>query len=314
MAEEAAYELWHEIRRADIDQQGALPKTIKKRDKQFEVMNTAIDCAINLYSSCDPQKIRVVTKAMMLLFLHDDVIEYAYSKDSDTILEQEIGIHGTAEETLRTDPDKGAIWARFVRQTLEIDPVWGPGLLRGMIAWSAFTNEHQHSLRSSFSTLSEYLQFREMDVGNEVIIACLRYSCEFQLTPSDVDAVHDLETLMVRHCLLTNDLFSFNKEQCERVSTGASIVNTVECLRTLMTTSVSAAKSMALTLLWEVEQKMHEVYERGLLEWTDLQALYAQRVIELSAGNYFFSATTYRYSTEAIKVHLDFASKVGASL
>jgi hypothetical protein len=71
---------------------------------------------------------------------------------------------------------------------------------------------------------------------------------------------------------------------------------------------------MALTLLWEVEQQMHEVYERGLLEWTDLQALYAQRLIELSAGNYFFSATTYRYSTAAIKVHLEYATKVGVSL
>jgi hypothetical protein len=54
MAKEAAYELWHKIGRADIDQQGALPKTIKKRDKHFEMMNTVIECAINLYSSSDP--------------------------------------------------------------------------------------------------------------------------------------------------------------------------------------------------------------------------------------------------------------------
>jgi hypothetical protein len=59
---------------------------------------------------------------------------------------------------------------------------------------------------------------------------------------------------MTRHCLLINDLFSFNKEQCEYVSMGASIVNTIKYLQTLIRTSMSAAKSMALILLWEVEQ------------------------------------------------------------
>jgi hypothetical protein len=76
LAEEAALELWNDIKQADTDQQGALPKTFKKRDKQFEVINTAIDCAINLYSSCDPEKIQVVTKSLMLLFLHDGMFHF----------------------------------------------------------------------------------------------------------------------------------------------------------------------------------------------------------------------------------------------
>jgi hypothetical protein len=71
LAKAAAHELWNEIRQADMDQQGALPKTLKKRDKHYEVVATAIDCAVNLYASCDPQKIKVITKSLMVLFLHD---------------------------------------------------------------------------------------------------------------------------------------------------------------------------------------------------------------------------------------------------
>jgi hypothetical protein len=123
-----------------------------------------------------------------------------------------------------------------------------------------------------------------------------------------------MEQLMVRHCLLANDLFSFDKECSERDLSGTAIVNAVECLRTLMETSKGAAKSMAMTLLWEAEQQMHQVYEQGLWTWTDAQILYAQRMIELAAGNYFYSATAYRYSREAIRVHAEYASRINPSL
>lgn len=115
---------------------------------------------------------------------------------------------------------------------------------------------------------------------------------------------------MVRHFVLANDLFSFDKEQCERDTTGAAIFNTVAYLRTLTATSTSAAKSMVLNLLWEVEKQMYDAYTQGLTRWTEVQILYAQRMIESNAGNFFFAATTYRYSKEAIKVHIDYASKL----
>ena len=85
----------------------------------------------------------------------------------DTILDRDTGVHGLSEETLCDTHERGTIWNRLMRETMNIDPIWGPKLLKDMILWAKFTNDNKDVLMSSFSTLLEFMTFRESDIAKE---------------------------------------------------------------------------------------------------------------------------------------------------
>ncbi|OGE47190.1 hypothetical protein PENARI_c056G09167 [Penicillium arizonense] len=232
-----------------------------------------------MWPSCDPRKVGIIAKSLMLLFLHDDVIEYAYSKESDTILETGISLDQSYTNRPTPHDPKGSIFAKFVTETLAADPAWGPGMLRGMIAYAKFTNKNQHMTDISFPSLSSYIEYRCADVAN------------------DLGAI---EGLVVKHCSLTNDLYSFDKECQEQKTAGAMLVNVVQCLKDVLGVSSQTAKMVAMGVIWEVERELASEYDENVAlgRWSPSQTLYVERLIEAASGNGFYSATAGRYSKQ----------------
>lgn len=129
--------------------------------------------------------------------------------------------------------------------------------------------------------------------------AAVKFTCGVDdLTEADKEPLAHLRRLYVMHFSLTNDLYSFEKECCEHVQSGMALVNAVKVLQDLLSASPSTAKIVLRTVLWDLENQIHDEYKKlvdaGTLKESQLR--FASGMIECLAGNIYYSATTHRYA------------------
>ncbi|KAL3468795.1 isoprenoid synthase domain-containing protein [Aspergillus californicus] len=288
--------------------------TADKERKSRELVETAVTIGIYLFPTAGLERIKVLTKAVIFLFLHDDVVESSTRNDGRTILENidveypankdslapfpEEAKRGSAQQV--TDAGNDNLWAEFAAEARRIDPVLGVELVAAAQRWAQVTRRSATVPLQSFSSFEEYMKFRAADVGNEFLLAGVKFSCGLRLAPYELVPLAKIEKLYIHHASLVNDLYSYEKEHREALESGTAPINAVHVVHTLMDISTDRAKSVVRDLIWDTEDKLREEYTRLMaiprFRFNTEQKRYLHRIIESTAGNVMYSCTTYRYA------------------
>lgn len=111
-----------------------------------------------------------------------------------------------------------------------------------------------------------------------------------------MEALNGLRSLCARHILLTNDLYSYEKEAAAEKK-GVKLFNAVRVVQDLMGVSALSAKGILRSIIWDVERRMNEEYEHLVAEKSsESQLVRARALVACVAGNMYFSATCARYA------------------
>ncbi|PYH40344.1 terpenoid synthase [Aspergillus saccharolyticus JOP 1030-1] len=149
-------------------------------------------------------------------------------------------------------------------------------------------------MRDQFSSLRDYLDYRAVDIGRDYILAAVKFGNRICISSADETALSPVIQLAMDHIILTNDLFSYDKESRE----AETCANAVRYLEQVLAVDAGAAKILITSLLRQTETRMHAelASRRGSNALSPSQLRYARGVIEAAAGNVAFSITTRRYS------------------
>lgn len=142
------------------------------------------------------------------------------------------------------------------------------------------------------------------------MIAAVRFGCGVHQTQKELAPFDELSDLFVRHSILINDLYSYDKEVHEVETINASIVNAVAVTEQLLSVPSPLAKSIIRTITWDMEKEFHAMCETFMHDplLNDRQRVYVTALFDALAGNIFHSATLSRYVRHAERP-LDCASR-----
>ncbi|KAI2468945.1 terpenoid synthase [Annulohypoxylon bovei var. microspora] len=303
-AEEAAAEMMDEIVASAPEQQGSLPSEMaiasKKAAKRKELLDTSVSAPMNMFPAANGPRARIMAKANLLIFMHDDVIE-SESVEIPTIIDSAFA------DTVAPDGKgvdilwKNKIFREFSDECVKEDPVVGPVFVHSILLWVEHTRKRLPG-SMTFSSLNEYIDYRIGDFAVEFCDAALMLTSEIFLTPADMEPLSVLHRLYMTHFSLTNDLYSYNKEVYAMNESGSALVNCVRVLELLVDTTPRAAKVILRAYLWDLELQINEELTR--LSKTDLtpsQRRFARGMVEVCAGNLFYSATCLRYAKPGLR-------------
>ncbi|KAL2211183.1 terpenoid synthase [Sarocladium strictum] len=289
IAKSAAREIIKELIDGGTFTHGALPaeiNTTRHAEKVEELVNTAASCVIHLFPSEYPRQTALVTKTLVLLWIHDDVVEPEATNINETCLDYAV-----------SDSSKSGIIQSLFRQITEENLVAGLRLVEGVLSFTKFTRTHKSLYGKRFETIREYFEFREQDIAAQYMVAAVEFSAGLALSTEDLADLNDLVHLYGLHSFMINDLYSYDKEVREKNS-GCSVSNAVMTIQDILDVSPLIAKSVLLNKIWDVEMMM----EKFLIRWytsheaSEQQLRFAQCLIQSAAGNVFFSATVKRYA------------------
>lgn len=135
------------------------------------------------------------------------------------------------------------------------------------------------------------------------MIAAIRFGCGVYHTQEELAPLDELSDLHVRHSILINDLYSYDKEVHEVDTINASIVNAVAVTEQLLSVPPPLAKSIVRTITWDMEKEFHAMCEKLMGDplLSDRQRVYVTALFDATAGNIFHSATLSRYVRHAEK-------------
>ncbi|OTA93495.1 hypothetical protein M434DRAFT_385619 [Hypoxylon sp. CO27-5] len=303
-AEEAAAELMDQIVAAAPGEQGSLPSEMavssKKAAKRRELLDTSVAAPMNMFPAANAARARIMAKANLLIFMHDDVIE-SESVEQPTIIDSALADTATPNGKGVEILWQNRIFKEFSEETNREDPVVGPVFLQGILNWVQHTREKLPG-SMTFSSLNEYIDYRIGDFAVDFCDAALMLTCEIFLTPGDMEPLAKLHRLYMTHFSLTNDLYSYNKEIMAQQENGAAVINAVRVLELLLDTTPRAAKVVLRAFLWDLELQINEELTRlsgaGL---TPSQWRFARGMVEVCAGNLFYSATCLRYAKPGLR-------------
>ncbi|PWY75457.1 terpenoid synthase [Aspergillus heteromorphus CBS 117.55] len=263
-----------------------LPRNPQQATPQTRIdtmIDTAVSYAANLTPLSNPNRLHLLTKTFLLLFLHDDAVDTG-DHSSTTVIP-------TAHKPFTT---LHPAYDTLSRNLLTEDPIQGQHLLKEIASWASLSQQ-THPTHKTFNNLDEYLIHGLPDFGASLILRMVEFSLPAPLTPQDKQPLQSLESLCAKHLLLTNDLYSYPKEAMAEPET---VLNAVQVIQDLMNVSTSSATSILRLLIRDLEAQMDAEYTR--LEQVQLPALpqltYARAMIVAAAGNMFFSATCPRYA------------------
>ncbi|KAL5362408.1 isoprenoid synthase domain-containing protein [Aspergillus floccosus] len=135
----------------------------------------------------------------------------------------------------------------------------------------------------------------ELTPPRSLIFRTAEFACGPQIPQKEVDVLDGLRSLCARHVLLTNDLYSFEKEAAAEMN-GVKLFNAVRVVQDLMGVLAPSAKAILRNIIWDVERRMHEEYERLVAKSSASQLVRARALVACVAGNMYFSATCARYA------------------
>ncbi|KAL4890163.1 isoprenoid synthase domain-containing protein [Aspergillus ambiguus] len=251
------------------------------------IADAAVSFAVHVAPMGDVARMKVLAKAYVLLFMHDDAIEtgnYAaaiptagqvLSQDSPSLATQYRGYHLLSEEVLFEDPTLGQY------------------LLDGMLSWGSLDVK---TYPDTFSSLGDYLVHRVEDVGAYPIFRTAEFACGLQLSEQKNDTADSLRALCARHLLLTNDLYSYAKEARAEEQDGAKLFNAVCVVQQLTGVSAPCATGIVRHILWDIERQISGEYGQLVRESSPSESVRARVLIAAVSGNMYFSATSARYA------------------
>jgi hypothetical protein len=132
------------------------------------------------------------------------------------------------------------------------------------------------------------------------MVAAIEYSTDLRLSRDDLAKMQKLAHLSTTHQFMMNDLYSYEKENCE-LKQGGSVSNAVLVIQNQLNVSPLIAKSILQNMIWDIEFQMDRFWNqlRDDNEVNEQQLEYAHCLMDSAAGNVFFSATAPRYAKYA---------------
>ncbi|RAL13905.1 terpenoid synthase [Aspergillus homomorphus CBS 101889] len=276
---------------SDSDAQRA---EVELSSKELERIVNASSAAVYMNPNCTVEEIEIISQLNLILWIHDDILESSdMPHESATIIEK---VTASWADILAHPKSyaagSGDVFVNMAQHIISTNDQ-GEGLIRGYLTWMAFMRS---KMRDQFISLRDYLDFRAVDIGRDYILAAVKFGNNVQLSPSEEQPLATMIQLAMDHIIMTNDLFSYDKE-CRDSETCA---NAVRYLEQVLAIDAGSAKSVLYGLLTRTESRLHSELESlrssGTLSEPQLQ--YVQGVIEAAAGNLAFSITTRRYSSK----------------
>ncbi|GKZ17512.1 hypothetical protein AbraCBS73388_009183 [Aspergillus brasiliensis] len=281
---------------------GKLPVNLRKSStdkrslKERELIATAVKSTAYMFPDASPIRAGMIAQSMLLIFLHDDVVEespvHAGSTITDALLAPWIG---TKDESAQHPLHN------FLKAVIDEDPILGKGLLDGAFAWIKHTKGYQSIPPTVFDSLRNYLDYRSVDIGRELLLAQAAFACNVHLSEPEIKVFDRLISLYSDHISLTNDLYSFDKEYGDHCRTGAVLINAVDVVRKVHRVSEFIAKQLVRESILEVETEFSEEYRKLHLsgKLSGNQQRFVEALTLCLVGHIFYSATSGRYGGES---------------
>lgn len=166
--------------------------------------------------------------------------------------------------------------------------------------WTDFLTNNANRGETWFQTLGDYLAFRIEEVGSDLEIGLIMFGCRIPLTDAERKTCFELAQPAWTALALTNDLFSWDKEQRSAAASNKEsyISNALFVIMKEHDMSLDEAKQMARRLIRENNAKYMQVVRRTKQN----PDRYSQNVIRLLdnlvyvvSGNLVWSASCPRY-------------------
>ncbi|RAK77674.1 terpene synthase family protein [Aspergillus fijiensis CBS 313.89] len=265
---------------------------IELSNKEVERIVNASSAAVYMNPNCSCEEIEIISQLNLILWIHDDILESSDSPhESATIIEKVTASWADIlAHPYKYAANSSDMFVCLAQQMLRIDGQ-GEGLIRGYLTWMAFMRS---TMRDQFTSLRDYLDYRAVDIGRDYILAAVKFGNGIHLSSAEETPLAPLIALAMDHIIMTNDLFSYDKERRD----SETCANAVRYLEQVLAVDAGSAKTLTSGLLTQTEHRIHAELE-GLCRsgaLSEAQIRYAWGVIEAAAGNVVFSITTRRYS------------------
>ncbi|KAI0520768.1 terpenoid synthase [Xylaria bambusicola] len=184
---------------------------------------------------CVPDRLEIVSYANEFGFLHDDIM------NDEAMNAFHEGSQNGKIDVLKSG--KRHMQAKILNTMMSIDR---PCALVVMRAWTIFLERgsgRQHDRQ--FQTLAEYLPYRCNDAGQTIWCALVTFGCAITMPEEEMDMCAELIKPGFTAACLTNDLFSYDKENEAAQAAGlGSLVNALCVLMHEHNVSLEVAKDM----------------------------------------------------------------------
>ncbi|KAL2802056.1 Ophiobolin F synthase [Aspergillus granulosus] len=245
---------------------------------------------------CLPERLEAISYGLDYGFLHDDEIDTniasAELDDVGAALAQG-GSTGKIDEGKKSS-GKRKMAAHLLREMMALDPE------RAMALAKSWAQGVQHSARrieeKDWKSLDEYIPFRCMDLGYMHWHGLVTFGCAITVPEEEEEERRTLLEPAVIACLMTNDLFSYEKEKYDN-----NPQNAVKVIMKIHKCSEEEAKNMCKERV-RVECRKYARTVKETLARTDI-SLDLKRYIEIMqytvSGNWAWSTQCPRYHKDA---------------
>ncbi|KAE8393533.1 isoprenoid synthase domain-containing protein [Aspergillus alliaceus] len=286
--------------RKEAEADGKLPLELEdtssdiRTRKEIELVSTSVKSATYMYPDASPVRAGMIAQLMLLIFLHDDVVENSPLEAGSTIADATFATYAPMYGSVQRP--RGAL-RRFLAAIDEEEPTLGKGLLTSVFTWFEHTKGYQSIPPKVFESLRNYLDYRSDDIGRELLLSMALFACNVHLVEGERKALATLIRLYSDHVSLTNDLYSFDREYGEHQRTGALFLNAVDLVCKLYQVSEATAKQLVVGFILETEcafsEELKKLTSSGWM--SEGQIRFAKALTECLAGHILYSATSGRY-------------------
>ncbi|RMZ46291.1 hypothetical protein CA14_008311 [Aspergillus flavus] len=262
--------------------------------KETELIATSVKSAAYMYPNASPVRAGISSQSMLLVFLHDDVVETSPLDAGSTITD---AIFATYEPKTGIAQSRREALGGFLTAMIEEDPSLGKRLLSSIFTWLNHTKGYGSISPAIFESLRNYLEFRSDDIACEFIIAQALFACNIHLSEMEIQVFNNVVRIYVTHISLTNDLYSFEREREEYERTDGLLINAIGVIRKVYQVSPVVAKQLPWGFILDTEcafsGEFKKLISSGLLN--SAQIRFVKALAECLAGQIFYSISSGRY-------------------
>ncbi|KAK4184402.1 isoprenoid synthase domain-containing protein [Podospora australis] len=246
-----------------------------------------------MWPECLPERLGILSYLNSLSFLHDDLTELM----SVDAARAEHDAFASALEMKKTPKEsrERKITNLVPQMILELFKVGRDEAMELVeLCSSGWLRVTEHDDPSSIQTLDEYMYHRKRNAGVRSFWNILLFSMDMRLSPTDEAMVAELKEIATWQLALTNDYFSWQREQEQAINQGdGRIMNSVWFMMSQHNVSESESLERVKTLILESEAE-YLLKKESLLQSTHLPS-HVRRWIEVCAvvmGSYHYWCST----------------------
>ncbi|CAO1597261.1 hypothetical protein XANCAGTX0491_001079 [Xanthoria calcicola] len=272
-------------------------------DKQSKIPATmAPDGEMNIFCLPEalPERLFVASRLNIVGVVHDDVTEgldttaaIELSRDLDDSLDPtfsnkgKLGQHSGAYKKLMS---------KCVLEMVRMDREVSAYMLD--VYSKNWTQKIHRPENLAVNTFDDYMKKRLWDIGIKPLFAVLEFASGYRLTPREREMTDKLLELLEKAAVLTNDYFSYDREESMNRTEGVRIFNAVDVLMKHEGLSVEDAKAKVRGLIVGLEREYLREKQELFRDQPNLShghKCYIEHCEACIGGAHYWCATAYRY-------------------